>query len=561
MTTSATDTSGNARYRRFFPLIFVLLLLALPLAALEGAVRLLGWQTAADPYLDFGRVQSFFEDVEIEGETFKKVKARELYREREVVFSASKDPGVFRIFCVGGSASAGWPHPGEETYSAYLEDALIAAYPERKIEVHNVSAQAYAAYRVRLILDEIAAFAPDLVIVYSGNNEFLEPRRYRTEPHWSDGLAAAAGYSRAYALLRGSPLVAGWFPGSTLQPHTVGGVAFEQWSKIEKIPVVLRTDPAQYDKVAAHYEHSITSMLETLDDIGVPALLMTVPGNLRDWQPHVSIPADPARHVGRVHFMAGRAALLKGDHAVAIAHLEKAVTASPEHAASHFHLGRALEAAGRHAEAYDSFARARDLDANPFRAPSRFNDILRRVGAGFAGVRLVDLEKAFQAAAAPRAPGFDLMLDYVHPTKTGNLLIAQQAFQAIAAAGYLGAPAKPFAHVPETDEAGNIYDEANDDDLQAVLLYIAMMMHQHEMVVRLSDKLIGMPGVIDAMDPEDAYLVKEAREVFGELIELGEKELEAGTTLPERVALAQRLNQLYRHVFGNYSEYQGRRWQ
>ena len=153
------------------------------------------------------------------------------------------------------------------------------------------------------------------------------------------------------------------------------------------------------------------------------------------------------------------------------------------------------------------------------------------------------------------------MLDYVHPTKAGNLLIAQQAFQAIADAGYLGGTLKPFTHSPETDDTGSIYDEGKDDDLQAVLVYIAMMMHQHEMVVRLSDKLIEMPGVMNAMDPEDAYHVKEAREIFGELIELDETELETGTTLPARAALEQRLNLLYKEVFGNYVEYQGRRWQ
>jgi tetratricopeptide (TPR) repeat protein len=302
-------------------------------------------------------------------------------------------------------------------------------------------------------------------------------------------------------------------------------------------------------------------MLETLDDIGVPALLLTVPSNLRDWQPHVSIPSDPIQHAGRGSLVAGRAALRKGEHAAAIELLTKAVTASPEHAASHFHMGHALEAVGRHAESYDSFVSARDLDANPFRAVSRFNNILRRVSAGFAKVRLVDIEKAFRDASTPRAPGFDLMLDYVHPTKTGNVLIAKTLFQAIADAGYLGAPAKPFEHMPAKGDNGNIYDEDSDDDLQTVLLYIAMMMHQQEMVVRLADKLMERPGVIEAMDPEDVYHVKEAREVFGELIELDEKELEAGALSPERTALEPRLNQLYKNVFGNYVEYQGKRWQ
>ena len=552
-----------SRAKRFvFRTIFACLLIVLPLLALEMAVRILGWRTAEDPFLHFGRVQSFFEDVEFDGEPFKKVKARELYRERQVIFSREKDPGTFRIFCLGGSASAGWPHPGEETYSAYLENALAAAYPKRAIEVHNVSAHAYAAYRVRMILNEIVAYEPDLVVIYSGSNEFLEPRRYATQSHWQDMFAAVASYSRAYSLARGSPLVARWFPGNTLQSQAVGGVAFEQWSKIERVPVLLRTNDVQFQKVAEHYEFSITSMLETLDDLGVPAILMTVPSNLRDWHPHVSVPTDLAKHSGRSQYIAGKATLLNGEVAAALEHLSQAVKLSPEHASSHFHLGRALEAVGRHAEAYDSFVRARDSDANPFRAISLFNDIVRRVGQNFTNVRIVDLEKAFRDASHPKAPGFDLMLDYVHPTKKGNLLIAREVFESIARADYLGAPIKPFEHVPEKDGSGKIYDEAGDEDLQSVLLYIAMMMHQYEMVVSISDRLLEMPGVIEAMDSEDSYLVRAAREIFGEWIELEHKELIAGSvSQAERVVLEQQLNQLYRDVFGNYIEYQGGRWQ
>lgn len=545
-----------------FRAIFAVLLMILPLLALEAAVRLLGWQTPDDPFLHFGRVQSFFDDVEIEGELFKKVKARALYREREVAFSAYKDPDTFRIFCIGSSASAGWPHPAEEIYSAYLESALVAAYPGRKIEVHNVSAQAFAAYRSRMILNEIVAYGPDLVIIYAGNNEFLEPRRYATEAHWSDAIAGVARQSRAYSLLRGSPLVARWFPRNTLQAQVVGGVAFEQWSKIERVPVLLRTDEAQFRKVTEHYEFSITSMLETLDDLGVPAILMTLPVNLGDWLPHVSLPVDPAKHAGRSHYIAGKAALLKGEAAAALEHLSQAVALGPGHASTHFHLGRAFEDSNRHAEAYDSFVRARDLDANPFRAISTFNDILRRMGPTFSNVRVVDLEKAFKDASAPGSPGFELLLDYVHPTKKGNLLIAKEVFDSIAQAGYLGTPAKAFEHVPEKNESGQIYNEDADDDLQVPLLYIAMMMHQYEMVVALSEKLLGTPGVTEGMDAEDAYLLGAAREVIGDLIELERRELLGGSALPaERTALEQQLNQLYQDVFGNYVEYQGKRWQ
>jgi hypothetical protein len=49
---------------------------------------------------------------------------------------------------------------------------------------------------------------------------------------------------------------------------------------------------------------------------------------------------------------------------------------------------------------------------------------------------------------------------------------------------------------------------------------------------------------------------------LGEWIELERRELLSGPVAQvEKAALEQQLNQLYRDVFGNYVEYQGRRWQ
>ncbi len=52
------------------------------------------------------------------------------------------------------------------------------SYPRRSIEVINVSAHAYAAYRVRLLFDRVLEFEPDLLVLCTGNNEFLEKRTY-----------------------------------------------------------------------------------------------------------------------------------------------------------------------------------------------------------------------------------------------------------------------------------------------------------------------------------------------------------------------------------------------
>jgi hypothetical protein len=82
---------------------------------------------------------------------FYRVATRDLYQNVTSLSRSQKNPGTFRVFCIGSSASAGWPHPATEIYSAQLQEALRRAYPSRRIEVINVSAHAYATYRQRMI--------------------------------------------------------------------------------------------------------------------------------------------------------------------------------------------------------------------------------------------------------------------------------------------------------------------------------------------------------------------------------------------------------------------------
>ena len=86
------ETSRRAK-SLFFGAILSLLVLIVPLLALEGLVRAVGWQTSDDPYIHFGRVASFFEDEVFDGVEHKEVKSRELYREREVFFPTQKVDG------------------------------------------------------------------------------------------------------------------------------------------------------------------------------------------------------------------------------------------------------------------------------------------------------------------------------------------------------------------------------------------------------------------------------------------------------------------------------------
>ena len=153
--------------------------LATPLAAFtlcEGVARLR--PPPDDAFLALRGDPVFFERFERDGEPYVRLAHDELYGTGSVVFPIEKTANTLRVFAVGGSASAGWPQPPSESYARQLEYALGRAFPERRVEVFDASAHAWAAYRVRLVLREALELGADLEVIYSGNNEFLEHRRY-----------------------------------------------------------------------------------------------------------------------------------------------------------------------------------------------------------------------------------------------------------------------------------------------------------------------------------------------------------------------------------------------
>jgi hypothetical protein len=166
------------------------------------------------------------------------------------------------------------------------------------------------------------------------------------------------------------------------------------------------------------------------------------------------------------------------------------------------------------------------------------------------------MEAVFRDAVHPYAPGFDLFLDYVHPTKKGNLLIAQKVFDAISASGRLGPAGAPFRHVPAAQDDGTEYDATKDQDLQRILFMLAMMMHQNETVVALGERIVANPGGIDALGEQRAHIVVTALELFREVVKLERRELlEGEVPQTEKDKLASRLADFFRTTFGNYQEY------
>jgi hypothetical protein len=225
-------------------------------------------------------------------------------------------------------------------------------------------------------------------------------------------------------------------------------------------------------------------------------------------------------------------------------------------------LGLALEKLHDYDAAFQAYSRARDLDHNPFRAPSDLNRILRRIAGQSGNVSLADAEQAFRDATAPLAPGFDLFLDYVHPTKRGNLLVAQTVYDEIVRRRIVGSETAGIGDVRSAmlnnSETKETYDEERDYAMQGVMVRLFVMMHQYESALKKARALNQAPGAFDTLRKgEDVRLVNGVLDLFPDVL-AHERALILGGTKhePPHQDLDARLKQFYRENFGGYEEFQ-----
>lgn len=519
-------------------ILFRSLLLLSPifvLLALEAAARLAWPDTERDPFVSLeGRATSLTRRVVDGVEMFVFTHPHAYAKESGVQFAVRKPSGTVRVLAFGGSANAGYPHRPPQRWTDYLERALAHAFPDRRFEVINLGAHACASYRVRMIFDDAIDCGPDAVVLYSGNNEFVEKRSYFLD-YPGKGVVEALK-ARSVFLTK----VGQWWSAHSVPDNVLSGTErtdanHHLWTHTERIASALRSDPEQYEGVKQHYRYSIEHMVAACERRGIPVFLLTVPVNLRDWSPAVSSSAGsqstgaPGVELAAPAFQAaydeGRAKLLHGDATGALIALDRAVQIEPEHADAHFRRGKALDALGRREEAYAAYTVALDQDRNPFRAAPPFNAIICDVAAAHDGAHLVDAVAAFRAAADFGVPGFDLMLDYVHPSRAGNLVLARAVFTAMVTHGIGGGSMTGSSQATfALDDDG--YRDDDDEVVQLNLLALFGIMHQYEAYLEKADAFEALIGKRGHRQPAAVQnVLTNTRRAFREYLDEQRKEI------------------------------------
>ncbi len=483
--------------------LFRLIAISFPLVILglvEISLRIIpGLSEDRDPFVNISPVSAFSRSW-VAGQEYYSITHRQILGAGSTRILVKKPANTLRIFCLGSSACAGWPHPHQETFSAYLQQALEIAYPEQKIEVVSAAGHGFAAYRTRRVLDEVVQMEPDAILVWEGNNEFLEDRNY--DPPGTV-LVELSRHLRTVQWLRMALCQR-----TELKGDECKDVAKFFWKKTRQQSLRLREDPAQFAQVQVHFEESFAHMVRSAQRQRVPIVLCTVPVNLRDWLPTVSCNRLNGEALQRWQelYREGRRGLIERRFDDGIRTLRKALALESEHGESYFWLGRLLEAKGEKTAAMASFSRARDLDYNPFRALSSFNETIRRLAGENLGqgVFLLDLESLFSGASRNAAPGFDLFLDYVHATKPGNLLVAHEAYDLFTRGGVLPSRSVPFTYRDRpSGPNGQPYTDEIDFDLRETVLNMLTENRQFEAAVIQTELLLKQVSGRPLSGPDD----------------------------------------------------------
>ncbi len=508
-----TGGQGAAR-RRLSPLrafAFALLTPVLLLSGLEGALRLLEGPDGARSVdatspVNFQQVpRPLFE----EGTDGYSVFPQLVIDAAGLSIPRSREADELRVLLLGGSAAAGWNLPWTQNIAGAGERILDGALPDRRVRFYNLSRSGWASAQVLELFEGVVdRLRPDVVVVVSGNNEYLDianaialtggqTRRVlraralrsrsaiaRAVPMPRDLVAQtpADGEVMPSPLYReiDEPELMGAYVGERLERNIVrivrraqeAGAAvvvgtigvndrFERWiDPLGMLPQEIHEHPVTADYLLArHYGPAEAGLaaLEAAEEPRFGAGLAVLRGDLLLHDGRASAAAsaltpwawlldeDPSATAEQRLTMAWAGRLRDPEGAPERARRALVEHPLPDSGKGDCHDGQLLYLSGAWEEARAAFAACR-LDAWLYRAGLEANPSIQRA-ARRTGATLVDIDAAVRSVAEQGITGERQFWDYCHYTPEASLVAAHAV-----AAGVLRAIGRSEA-IPSPQEA------------------------------------------------------------------------------------------------------------
>jgi len=353
---------------------------------------------------------------DIAGRYFYNVK--DLPQSNNDAFDIVKRKNAFRVFVMGGSSAQGFPFSPNGTFSRYTRDRLELIYPDFYIEVINLGITATNSYTMRDLIPGVLEQNPDLIIFYAGHNEYYGALGVGSNENIGNSRKIVNSLIwlnkfKSVQLIRDLINSLTILFGNNEDHETQhGGTLMARIVKDQLIPY----NSDVFNSGLKQFEGNFEDILKLTTDAGVPVVIGTLVSNLRDQKPFISIGTDKSTNADSVYFNA-KAQLIF----------------------SNFNIADSL------------FHKAKDLDGLRFRAPEKINDIILKLAEKY-NCAIVNVDSIFNSDSPDHIVGNNLIVDHLHPTLTGYLLMGKIYFETMLKNGYLPDGQSMHISYPEQDE-------------------------------------------------------------------------------------------------------------
>nr|AQS32419.1 hypothetical protein [uncultured archaeon] len=298
-------------------------------------------------------------------------------------FLVNKPKNEFRIFILGGSSVRNLHFFSDLNY---LKDKLEKSIGNKQVRIITIGADGYGTNRLLLHLPEVLGYEPDLIIVYSGHNEFWETfiMKNFTDTPLSRLNNKLIEVSKLYQLesVAINKIIKFTLDQREKKQHPL----FSSYPKIDLDLEFNKTN------VYRNYENNIIKMIKLAKEKNVDVIISTVAYN------RMIPPFKPAD--------------------------------------SYYNFCDSLFKQKKFDEALVCFDQALDSDLQPHRASKTSNEIIKNISKTYK-IPLADVDQKIVKSSKYNIPGLDLFYDTTHLNYDGNKILLDVFYGAITDNGLL----------------------------------------------------------------------------------------------------------------------------
>jgi len=413
-------------------------------------------------------------------------------------FPAEKGADTLRIMMFGGSTSLGFPFNPRSSFALRGRAMLERAFPGRNIELINLAKVGMNSTEVVRLMEMAVDYRPDLMLVYTGQNEFISLPRQGFRSLLSPSLGLSGSWFTEVRLVQAM---------SRLGKVAFGAAVISVMKGVDESPEISvdmppsgKNDPDTYHETLNIFNTNLESILTLANDSGARLVLFTTASNLRGWPPDgralpQGMDASRKRIAHRAISESGKYAD-KGYYGPALDMLRTQPSDIMQYAPLPYETGRLASEMikiGAYGGSYGTspelsreelkeiavkyLIMAKDAEARTVishRAPSDINDAIRKK-AGESGAWLLDTEELL-IGRSDLPPGFDRFVDHCHPGFDSQQIIAAALVDLVREKGFI-APEDAWPPLPAWNE--EIWRESvgiDDEFLHGIYLRIGIFL-------------------------------------------------------------------------------------